>query len=176
MKKYIIYDSNIADDDLAAAKEMLTEEDGIESPTEQQVWDQASDEKGYWMDAERDNLDICMDGRVLVIANLGLWNGRRSAYKIINKRNINGVFDAPWQDSYFELYVEGADVKAKDPHHDGTNYYMFRELREGTNYNVLLNALYDGTATPSMINRYTRALGSRVRDVYGWHTAKKQAA
>ena len=39
-------------------------------------------------DDERANLNIPLDGRVIAIADLGLWNGRKQGYRIL-KENVN---------------------------------------------------------------------------------------
>lgn len=105
-------------------------------------------------------------GKILCIASLGLWNGRKSGYKLLGS-NLKEILYCAIGD-YYKLEYDGFNVVATDSHHDGTNYYTFRELKEDTNYDILLDKLYSGTATKSDINRYTRSLRRYVKKIYGW--------
>lgn len=135
--------------------------------TDGEYWDEVGFLNSLYFEDERANLDRPLDGRVLVIASLGLWDGRRSGYKFAGT-NLNAVLSAGCGDSY-TVGDDGRDVVAVDSHHDGTNYYTFREVREDRNVDVLLEKLYDGTATRADVNRYTRSLHRHVAEIYGWN-------
>lgn len=120
----------------------------------------------YYLEDERMNLDIPTDGRILVIADLGLWNGRRQGYKIINGNVSNILYDDA---DYVEWYSDGYNIKATAHHHDGTNYYEYREIREDKNIDNLLNTIYNGEEiTRRQLNYYTKSLHPYVAEVYGW--------
>lgn len=104
--------------------------------------------------------------KLVCIASLGLWNGKKQGYKILNN-NLTNLLNVSIGD-YYHLYYDGYNIRAKDSHHDGTNYYLFRELKTDTNYNILLDKLYSGTATQADINRYTKSLRPYVKEIYGW--------
>ena len=46
------------------------------------------EENGHYLEDERLNLDIQLSQPILVVADLGLWNGRRTGYKEIPSGNI----------------------------------------------------------------------------------------
>jgi hypothetical protein len=120
----------------------------------------------YLMD-EQLNLDKETDGRILVIADLGLWGGRKSGYKILGT-NINKIFNIGGFD-YAEFYGDGKDIRAKEIHHDGTNYYLYRVIREDRDIDNLLDAIYnDEEISSQKLNYYTKSLYKDVADVYGW--------
>ena len=120
----------------------------------------------YLMDEEL-NLDKETDGRILVIADLGLWNGRKQGYKILPYRNLKYILE--YRYDYAEFYGDGKDIRAKEIHHDGTNYYLYRVIRENRDIDKLLDAIYDGEEISSQkLNYYTRSLYKDVADVYGW--------
>ena len=50
-------------------------------------------------------------GQIIAIADLGLWDGRHSAYKLNGKGSLNAIFDMVHGDDY-DIFVEGNDVKA----------------------------------------------------------------
>lgn len=82
----------------------------------------------YW-----DDLRINIGGygeykQYLLIADLGLWNGRFPGGKIL--KGLFNAIQATVQDS-IKIYEEGRGVlKIKSSHHDGTNYYTIYELTE----------------------------------------------
>ncbi len=117
-------------------------------------------------EAEMMNLDIKLPGKILVIACLGLWNGRRSGYKIMGN-NLNEILTISIGDLY-EVYFDGHNIKAKDNHHDGINYYEFRLIRNDRNIDILLEKIYNDDFSRQDINNYTRSLAPYIREVYGW--------
>jgi len=117
-------------------------------------------------EAEMVNLDIKLPGKILVIACLGLWNGRRSGYKIMDN-NLNEILTASIGDLY-EVYFDGHNIKAKDAHHDGINYYEFRLIRNDRNIDILLEKIYNDDFSRQDINNYTKSLAPYIKEVYGW--------
>lgn len=133
---------------------------------ENNLWRYINDTLDFYLNDERHNLDIPTDGRILVIADLGLWNGRRQGYKIL-EGNIKNILYS--NADYIEWYSDGHNIKAIADHHDGTNYYEYREIREDRNINNLLNAIYNGEKiTRDELNYYTKSIHSYVANVYGW--------
>ena len=120
-----------------------------------------------YLDDERANLDIETSGRIIAIADLGLWDGRHQGYHIYATRNIKAIFDLHYD--YTEWYSDGYNIRATDAHHDGVNRYEFREIREDRNIQNLLDAIYNGEKiTRKKLNYYTKSLHKRVAAVYGW--------
>ncbi len=103
---------------------------------------------------------------MLCIASLGLWYGTRTGYKILGY-NLNDVLKQG-QGDYYHVYFDGYNVLADDCHHDGTNHYEFRLIKDNVNIDVLLDKLYNGTATRNDINNYTTSLRRYVSAIYGW--------
>lgn len=129
-----------------------------------------------YLDDERGNLNIQLDQPIIVIANLGLWNGRKSGYKVINSGNIR---DCLYSDTdYVEWFVDRlGDMRATATHHDGTNYYLYRVFKENISEEQMENfkeKIYEGICTRTDINRYTQRLGDYIADVYGWDIPRKK--
>ena len=120
-----------------------------------------------YLDDERENLDIQLNNPILVIADLGLWNGRKSGYRIIESGNIQDILSGNNCD-YCKWYVDGYNVKFTGHHHDGTNYYIYREVKDMDKIDILTDKLYNGTATQVDITRYTRSIRPHIAKVYGW--------
>lgn len=122
-----------------------------------------------WYSYEFDNLDKELQGRVIAIADLGLWNGRRKSYKIMNS-NLNSVLDACGGD-YLKVYADRYDVKSVAVHHDGVNYITYRMLKANlteVQIDNFLNKLASGDFTKKDISRYTTSLKSQINKIYGW--------
>lgn len=124
---------------------------------------------GY-LDDERMNLDRQLSTPILVCADLGLWNGRKSGYRMIGSDNIKDCLDSGFED--VEWYVDRqGDLRSTAVHHDGRNHYLYRAVRERVpDWKVerLQNRLYEGTASYADIARVTRRLGDEIAAVYGF--------
>lgn len=137
-----------------------------EDMDEYELWDYINSTLSIYLDDEYANLNKKTDGRILVIADLGLWHGRRQGYKILNG-NVNNIFRTG--EAFTEWYSDGYNIKAITSHHDGTNYYEYRVIREDRNIQNLLDAIYNGEEiTRKKLNYYTKSLHPYVAKVYGW--------
>lgn len=125
---------------------------------------------------ERMNLNIQLDRPILVIGDLGLWNGRRSGYKEIESGNIRDCLYA--DTDYSTWYVDQlGDLRCNAIHHDGINHYLYRAYKDGisdSQIKLLKEKLYDGTATRADITRATRRLGDDIARVYGFSIPRQR--
>ena len=170
MKKHIIW-SNLnldIEDWREAYKEFLEINDMNGDPDDEdaiRTWMEESND--YYIDDERCILNKKVNGRILVIGDLGRWNGRVSGYKIIESRNISDILYSDCD--YVEWYGDGYNIRCTAHHHDGTNYYLYRVIREDRNIENLLDAIDNGEKiTSSKLNYYTKSLYKDVAKVYGW--------
>lgn len=135
--------------------------------TEDEKYEKIYDLNNMYFDDEMDNLGtVNLDGRILVIADLGLWDGRHQGYKIVSSKLSNALRT---DCDYAEWYVEDNDLQSKQIHHDGTNYMMYREIKEDRNIENLTEAIYNGeTISRQKLSAYTRSLAPKVNAIYGW--------
>ena len=105
--------------------------------------------------------DIKVSDNIIVIADLGLWDGRRTAYKILDKDATSIISGINYYE-YPEIEInENNELYATDVHHDGTNYYRFRIWRSGVSEKVkerFLDSIYYGEVSEDEIVKYTKAL------------------
>ena len=123
---------------------------------------------GYLED-ERVNLDVCVGTPILVIADLGLWNGRRIGYKEIESGNISDCLYSECE--YCNWYCDNHNFRASMIHHDGTNNCLYRAWKPGLSEEQrdrFLEKLCTGKATSRDFTRYTRSLLPFIREVYGF--------
>ena len=128
-----------------------------------------------YLDDERTNLNIQLSQPILVIADLGRWNGRVMGYKEIPSGNIR---DCLYSDTdYSTWYMDKlGDLRCDAVHHDGTDHYLYRAYKPGvTDAQVdrLKEKIYHGVATRADITRITRRLGDDIGKVYGWDFPQK---
>ena len=120
-----------------------------------------------YLDDERYNLNKYLDGGILIIADLGLWDGRKQGYKIIDGNISNILYDN--DADFIEWYADQYNIRATAHHHDGTNYYLYREIREDRNIQILLDDIYNGREiSRSKLNYYTRSIRPYVAEIYSW--------
>ena len=129
------------------------------------------------LDDERQNLNIPTRNPIVVIADLGLWNGRRVGYSVLDKQNVSAILSTGRGD-FTTFFADAYNVKCDDIHHDGTNHYVYRELIGSQEQCApLLDALYEGKDPEKIkakIRRYSRSLLPYVADVYGWPVAGRR--
>ena len=129
------------------------------------------DTNNSYLDDERCNLDIQIGQPILVIADLGLWFGRRAGYREIESGNISDCLYDP--NEYVEWYVDSyGNLRSISIHHDGRNNYLFRAWKDNTTDTQrenLKEKIYHGVATRRDISRLTRSIGKDIGRVYGWN-------
>ena len=128
-----------------------------------------------YLDDERANLNIEVGEEIIIIADLGLWDGRRQGYKLLNKTNIADCFCGTCGDYVTWFVDDRGDLMCRDCHHDGTNLYTYRAWKPGVTPVQRMHFLFKvqfGKLTRKDITRYTQRIGDRVADVYGWKYRK----
>lgn len=169
MKKRIIWSNiDINPDDWRDDYKEIAELNEWDEDTDDDdnLWEYINETLDRYLDDERMNLNKQTDGRILVIADLGLWDGRRQAYKIL-PRNISRILSD--SADYLEWYSDGYNIKATAIHHDGTNFYEYRVIREDRNIDNLLESICNGEEiSRKKLNYYTKSLHNDVAKVYGW--------
>ena len=163
----IIFDET-DDNYIEEEKKFLKEEYPELSETEIEQW--AYDSINNWLEDERTNLDIELPSEIVIIANLGLWNGRRVGIKTTRHTNIKDILCHQLSGiSEIKFYCDRYNLKADESHHDGTNHYTYRMVRENRDIGGLVDRICRGDKiTPQIINYYTESLVDRVNKVYGW--------
>ena len=117
--------------DLDDWRAFLTENYPELSNDENKLYEKMYELNAEYLDDERRNLDIQFSQPILVIGDIGRWNGRVQGYKMVNSGNIR---DCLYSDTDLtEWYVDkNGDLRADAIHHDGTNHYLYRVFKRGT--------------------------------------------
>ena len=173
--KHIIwsnYDLNLEDwiDDL---KERL-DECGVDCSEwdEHKFYEEMVEVNDLYFEDERSNLDIPTEGRIIEIVDIGLWDGRRMGYGLPYEHNIKACLNFKSDCDYGEWWVDSHNnLRSKQSHHDASHYILYREVKPEISSGQLDNfcwKLCNGKATSKDITKYTRSLGKRIKEVYGW--------
>ena len=164
MKRHVIWSNRNLD--INDWKDFL-EEEYPEVTDEYEQYNLIEDMNMEYLRDERCNLSEKIDGRILVIADLGLWDGRKQGYKILGNTISDILYDEDGE--YLEWYGDGYNIKATVSHHDGTNFYEYRVIREDRNIENLLDAIYNGEEiNRKKLNYYTKSLYPYIAKIYGW--------
>ncbi len=145
---------------------------------EQAIYEWMMETNGEYLSDERVNLDIQLSQPIIVIGDLGCWNGRVMGYKMIDSGNIKDCLysDTDMTEWYVDRY---GDLRADAIHHDGTNHYLYRVFKDGVTeaqIERLQDKIYFGKATRADITRVTKRLGDEIGKVYGWDFPKQRTA
>lgn len=153
------------------------EEMEIKYPEEAEQWriDRAYEINDDNLLIERCNLNIQLSRPILLIADIGGWNGRLISYKEIKSGNIRDCLYSSMD--YNTWYVDKhGDLRCDAVHHDGTNHYLYRVYKDGVSDTQIENLqwkILEGKVTRSDITRLTNRLGDEIGKVYGWEFPKR---
>lgn len=179
--RHIIWsDMNLDPDDWREGYKEFLEVGGLDDDPndENKLYNWMVETNQDYLDDERVNLDIQLSQPILIVADLGLWQGRKSGYGVIDSGNIKDCLYS--HTDYTEWYVDKyGDFRADATHHDGTNHYLYRVFKDTATESQIENLkykLYEGKATRADITRITKRLGDEIAAVYGFHIPKQRTS
>lgn len=98
---------------------------------------------------------------IVIIGDLGLWNGRVAGYKVISN-DARDILTSIGYDNYPIIKLNDKnELYGEVSHHDGINYYRFRVWRTGfsdSQKDKFLNLIYNQEVEEKDIVKYTKAL------------------
>lgn len=179
--RHIIWsDMNLTPDDWRDGYKDFLEINEIDGDPndEHKLYEYMVETNGEYLSDERANLNIQLSQPIIVIGDIGRWNGRVMGYKMIDSGNIK---DCLYSDTdMIEWYVDKyGDLRADAVHHDGTNHYLYRVFKDTASpeqMERLQEKIYFGKATRADITKVTKRLGDEIAAVYGFHIPKQKTA
>jgi len=118
-----------------------------------------------YLDDERKNLDVEVDGCIVAFANFGMWNGRFNGAKVIGS-NVKNILCS--NNDYITWYCDPYNVKCDATHHDGTNHYLYRVAKSEEQAKRLVNKIAYEDMSEEEFRRATKSLRPYVAKVYGF--------
>lgn len=141
------------------AKMYLIEDQGIENPSDDEIWDEINFCNNLAIKDERFEFairDKNINGPIIVIADVGRWNGRRTGVKRFN--HFEEIIDFMTHYDSFEIYIDKYDLRGVGHHHDGTDFLMFRMVPEMFNWDTVEYNILSNVETERVTKYYTRSL------------------
>ena len=84
------------------------------------------------------------NNKIFVVADFGLWYGRRAGYKEYNSL-YEAIFNDILQDTNIIYYSDKRQtLKIDSSHHDGVNHYKLYKLVNNKKYAIKYNELIEG--------------------------------
>lgn len=164
-EKWMIWSSDYNVDDFA---EWLDEEHPEANEYERE--ELACELNSSYLGDEQMNLDdIVAPNGIIVIASLGLWDGRRPGCKEIKSGKVSDCLHLRYDGG--EFYCDKYNFCGVEYHHDGTNSYTYRAWKDGLSDRQkenFMDKILKGTVMSCDISRYTRSLRPEIAKVYGW--------
>jgi len=158
-KIWTIWDNNQSYDEW---KENMIN-DGYED--EELSYDFFCDDLSEQLNCERLNLNINVDGYIVVFANMGLWNGKHNGAGIIGT-NVKDILYS--ECDYVHWYCDRYNVRCDAAHHDGTNHYLYRVAKDKETAERLIDKIVYNGITEEQFRKATRSLRPYIAKVYGW--------
>lgn len=129
-KERVIFDNYSLWELEEAAKENLLE-NGIDDPTEDDIWDEVYEQLNmYWDDVKCDLKEFINDGSSwIIMGHCGLWYGNRAAGTIFN--DFEQMFVTMTQHcDYWKIYDVNGHLHLECSHHDGTNHFEIKRITD----------------------------------------------
>lgn len=137
----------------------MPDEDGYTEEDRIRFMNEDSDEYFY---EEKERLDHRLGRSLVMIGTLGLWDGPRHGWKHLKGENLNDCLSGTCGD-YVTWYVSDGDICCDDIHHDGTNHYIYRAIKEDISDWEFDEMMAEGAD----IDTLTEKLGHYVTEAYG---------
>ena len=173
MRKHVIWTDQINPEDWKEGFIEFCEINNLD-PDDLDLTEWAYEENAFCLEAEQMNLDILLPDEIIALADLGLWDGRRTGYKEMHTNRLSDCLYSHTRGfSYNTWYVdEDDDFCHEETHHDGTNHIVYRMWKPDVDEyerDDILADIYDGEPDAgARMYESTLPLGSYIQKVYGW--------
>lgn len=133
------------------------------------------DDINGWLDDEKDNLNVRLNGYIVGYATLGLWNGHPTCSTKNLGSNLNGIFGSNFGGDDIEWYCDKYNVRVNAYHHDGTNHILLRYVPTEDAVQRVQDDIASGKIKDEVdFMRKTKSLRPLVAKVYGWKKYGRQ--
>lgn len=138
-------------------------EDGEKEET--LTYERYGDDCEIYLEDERANLDVEVNGYIVAFANTGTWRGRIHGGGIIGT-NVKDILSSSCD--YCTWYCDLHNVRFEGSHHDGTNYYLYRVAETKEEAEKLAHKIAYEDMDEEQFRKRTKSLRPYVAKVYGW--------
>lgn len=147
---------------------------GYESePTDEELYNFIYELEMINLEDLKNELYHYLSDDIIVFADLGLWRGRVKGYKELSNQ-LNEILTI-FNGDMCSLGLDNYNLVAKNIHHDGTNYYLFRQWKPEVSEETrekFLDEVYEDKMTEyefkRKLTRYTKSLKDIVKTLTGF--------
>ncbi len=129
------------------------------------TYERYDDDCSLFLDDERTNLNVDVDGYIVAFADLGLWNGRRTGAKLVGD-NVRDILSS--NDDYVTWFCDVYNVRCNSVHHDGQNHILYRVAKNKEHAKYLVNKIAYNDMTEEQFRKATKSLRPYIASIYGW--------
>lgn len=98
-------------------------------PSDDELWEHWHNQCELDLDDIEAEVDFYGErGSYLIIASLGLWNGRFDGGRLV-EGTLSEAIKTCFED-YNKVYWQDKNLKVEATHHDGTNYFVIKKLTD----------------------------------------------
>ena len=166
MKKRIIWTNNLDPKDWEEDYKCWLEDGGYteeDNPLSLEEW--MDESNNIYLDDERRNLDVDVDGIIVAYGVLGLWDGTHLGGKVVGY-NVSRILHTECDSA--EWYCDQYNVRFCGAHHDGRNTILYRVAKDRETAERLVDQIVSGKLTEEQFRKRTKSLRPYVAKVYGW--------
>ena len=139
-----------------------------------QAWyDEIQFQMDTWYETEMMNIGcITVDEGLVIIADLGRWNGRYYSVKEVRGYTVKDAIEQAYHRDYMDISFgvnDNNDLVYDGHHHDATDHFTIRKWRKGLSDEAkekFMNTIYEQGAIN--LDWYTKPIGKLINNVYGW--------
>lgn len=166
--KNVIWDSGLFLDEKAqsdwaedfADANDITSDEVSDDAWHDAVWD--------YLDDERANLSVPLDGDILCISQIGRWDGVHLSAGTIGNGNLSDCLSVGNDIESARFYCNRHDLVSEQTHHDGTNVHTYRLISAKQKARIQRHVEKYGFADERYLRRNSTSLRPAVAQVYGW--------
>lgn len=139
--------------------------------SDEEVMQAFAEECSISFDDEKLNLNIPIERDVLVIKTINRWDGQTIWCSRISRATIGDLLERFMDGNSFYVESDTGDMVGEAYHHDGTNYYRFREISADALHDDIADLVYkieEGEDYAEDLAKLTKSFGGRIAKVYGW--------
>ena len=111
-----------------------------EDVSDDTVWESVYEVLNSYLEDEKLNIAGKSSNTIVAIVDIGRWDGRVQGYRTFNC--ISEIFASGCD--YSKWYSDGYNIRSTMTHHDGTNYILYREIKDEDKLEQFLEIIYSG--------------------------------
>ena len=143
-----------------------------------EAYDYVAELNNTYLENDKEQLNIFTEGTILCIEACERWSGIVYGVEEVKGNNISDCLQSRIRSNEgMDFYVnkETMELCQREYHHDGTNCYVYREVKDtATEQDIdeFLDKVRSGSFTQEDLDKVTKSMGEYIQKVYGFEVEK----